>query len=190
MRRWRSLVGACGIALLAVYGCAAVSPRPVPVEIVQPSATVAPTTAPIRIHIVGAVAKPGVYTLPAESRLVDVVAIAGGLTAEADPERVNLADFVKDGQQIYIPRQGTPPPPSPTPLVAQNAASAKSGPLNINTATAKELETLPGIGEVYAERIVAYRATHGPFEAPEEIMLVQGIGPARYEQIKELIVVQ
>lgn len=159
-------------------------------EILAPSPTVAPTAAPIRIHVVGAVAQPGVYTLPAGSRLIEAVEAAGGLTAEADPERINLADFVRDGQQVYIPRLGTAPPPSPTPLAAQADAGGARAPLDLNTATAAELETLPGIGKVYAERIVAYRQEHGPFKSSEEIMQVKGIGPACYEQIRDLIVVR
>ena len=189
--------GALPIALLlgvfwvmGCSGCETTLSRTPPIEILAPSPTAAPTAAPIRLHVVGAVARPGVYTLPAGSRLIEAVEAAGGLTAEADPERVNLADFVRDGQQVYIPRLGATPPPSPTPLGAQPGAGGLKAPLNLNTATAAELEALPGIGKVYAERIVAYRSQHGPFKSSEEIMQVQGIGPACYEQIRDLIVVR
>lgn len=180
-----------GVAVaMGCGGCATSLSRTPPIEILAPSPTAAPTAAPIRLHVVGAVARPGVYTLPAGSRLIEAVEAAGGLAAEADPERVNLADFVRDGQQVYIPRTGATPPPSPTPLGAQPDTGGVKAPLDLNSATAAELETLPGIGKVYAERIVAYRTQHGPFKSSEEIMQVQGIGPACYEQIRDLIVVR
>jgi competence protein ComEA len=176
--------------MMLCNACGSLPSGPAPIEIQAPSPTMAPPAAPIRIHVVGAVARPGVYTLPSESRLIEAVEAAGGLTTEADPERVNLADFVRDGQQVYIPRLGATPPPSPTPLAALSGLSNSGGLLDINTATSKELEALPGIGEVYAGRIVAYRAAHGPFKAIEEIMQVQGIGPACYEKIQNLIIVR
>lgn len=161
-----------------------------PIEIAVPTSTALPTAAPIVVHVVGAVARPGVYTLPAKSRLVDAVNAAGGLAPGADPERINLADFLRDGGQVYVPFLGTPLPPSPTPLNAPLPPGSEARLVNINTATAAELEALPGIGPAYAGRIIAYREAHGPFKAPEEIMQVQGIGPARYEQIAPYITVE
>lgn len=177
---------------LVCGGCAlGQAPSAVPIEIAAPTITAPPPTlAPIYVHIVGAVARPGVYALPPHSRVIDAVNAAGGLAPGADAEGINLADFLRDGMQLYVPFEGTPPPPSPTPLTAAQAPSGGVRTVNINTATAAELETLPGIGPVYAERIVAYREAHGPFKAPQEIMQVEGIGPACYEKIAPYITVQ
>jgi len=172
-------------------------PQPEPIEIIEPTVveTPTPTPAPIQVHVVGAVRRPGVYTLPPESRLFQAVAAAGGMTEDADQERINLAERIYDGQQVYVPRRGTPIPPSPTPMTAASNSRGGQQPagitqkININTATAAELETLPGIGPVYAERIIAYRQEHGPFKDPAEIKKVKGIGQARYEQLKALITV-
>ena len=170
-------------------------PQPEPLTIVAPTptATVAPspTPAPLRVHVTGAVQQPGVYILPPDSRLIDAVEAAGGLAANADSARINLAGFVYDGQQVFVPYALTPAPPSPTalptPSVVGQPSVAGGGPININTASAAELDTLPGIGPAYAERIIAYREEHGPFADPIEIMEVKGIGPATYEEIKNRI---
>ncbi len=162
--------------------------------VITPSPALTATPEPVRVHVAGAVQRAGVYTLAADSRLIDAVQAAGGLSADADPLRINLADFVFDGQQIVVPYQQTPLPPSPTavrdplgPSRAQTIPEAVGGQVNINTASAAELETLPGIGPTYAERIIAYRQEQGPFVDIAEIMEVKGIGPACFEQIKDRI---
>lgn len=173
-------------------------PRPEPVEIVAAateSPTATATASTVVVHVVGAVHRPGVYTLPTGSRLDDAVRAAGGLLADADAARINLADRVRDAQQIYVPLRGETPPPAPTPASvgasgAGGAADLKAAAgrlLNVNTASAAQLEALPGIGPAYAARIVAYREANGPFRRPEDIQAVSGIGPARYEQIRNLI---
>ena len=168
-------------------------PRPEPIVIVEPTVqpTLSPTARPIQVHVVGAVRNSGIYSLPPESRLSDAVGAAGGMTQRADPERINLADFLRDGQQVYVPTIDTPVPPSPTPLasvggigVGQRGAGVI---VNINTASVTELETLPGIGPVLAQRIVAYREAQGPFQDAAEIKKVAGIGEARYAQIETSI---
>jgi competence protein ComEA len=174
-------------------------PRPEPIELrlATPLAGVPesslPATAeapPIVVHVLGAVHVPGVYALRPGSRLHDAVRAAGGLTAEADVARVNLADYVRDAQQVHVPALGVTLPPAPTAAVLGSPAYTAGGRVNINTATAAALETLPGIGPAYAQRIVAYREEHGPFVSPEDILGVSGIGPTRYGQIKELITTQ
>ena len=139
--------------------------------------------------------RPGVYALSPDSRVFHVVEAAGGMTQEADEARVNLADRVRDGQQVLVPAHGATLPPSPTPLAAgtdgvavQNAHSSGAR-ININMASVPELESLPGIGAVYAQRIVAYREANGPFLQTEDIMNVNGIGPACYERIQDQITV-
>ncbi|HUV93573.1 MAG TPA: helix-hairpin-helix domain-containing protein [Anaerolineae bacterium] len=169
-------------------------PQPEPIQIIDPTPTPTQTPTPIHVHMTGAVQRPGVYLLPPQSRLFQAVDAAGGLTSDADPERVNLADRIQDAQQVFIPRLGKTPPPSPTPIAASLSRSTESGQLghgliNINTASAAELDAMPGIGPVYAARIIAYREAHGPFSSPAEIVQVKGIGTATYEEIKSRITV-
>ncbi len=166
-------------------------PQPEPLEIVQPTETPAPTPVPIRIHVVGAVNRPGVYALAPGSRWLDAVRAAEGMADDAHVEGVNLAGFLQDGQQVWIPCMGEatrPPPASST--VNQSVESQNTQRININTASATDLERLPGIGPVYAQRIVAYRESDGPFSDTSQIMEVKGIGEGRYEEIEPLITVQ
>ncbi len=170
-------------------------PQPEPVVISTPQPTPAPTVAPLVVHVVGEVRRPGVYTLPPNSRLVDAVEAAGGLTEAADDRAANLADYARDGQQIFIPALGVVQPPSPTPATLavgerSGAVLALDARVNLNTAPLAELDGLPGIGPVYAQRIIDYRTAHGPFTEPAQVLEVAGIGPATYERIKDLISVQ
>ncbi|MFO7916899.1 MAG: helix-hairpin-helix domain-containing protein [Anaerolineae bacterium] len=166
-------------------------PQPEPMEIVQPTETLTPTPVPIRIHVVGAVNRPGVYALAPDSRWLDAVWAAEGMTDDAHVEAVNLAGFLQDGQQVWIPRMGEatrPPPESSGPDRGLDSQATRQ--ININTASAADLEGLPGIGPVYAQRIVDYRESNGPFSDPSQIMKVKGIGEGRYEEITALITVQ
>lgn len=158
------------------------------------------------VYITGAVVRPGVYKVPADSRVNDAVQAAGGLAATADPEAVNLAEHLKDGIHVKIPhreqKKRSDPPPTP-PGRAGSPTSPQTGPrgsskprggetlhvkkININRCTADELTTLPGIGGVLAGAIIRYRDDHGPFNSPEDIKRVSGIGRGRYDAIKELI---
>lgn len=138
------------------------------------------------VHVAGAVSAPGVYTLPADSRVDDAVRAAGA-TADADLSQLNLAQKLADGQKITVPAAGEAPAP------ADNAApsdSSQSGALiNINTATQEELETLPSIGEVRAQAILAYREEHGGFRTTDELMEVSGIGEKIFADIAPHITV-
>lgn len=138
------------------------------------------------VHVAGAVSVPGVYTLPADSRVDDAVRAAGA-TADADLSQLNLAQKLADGQKITVPAAGETPAP------ADNAApsdSSQSGALvNINTATQEELETLPSIGEVRAQAIIAYREEHGGFRTTDELMEVSGIGEKIFADIAPHITV-
>lgn len=137
----------------------------------------------ILIDISGEVEKPGIYNVPEESRLYSVVEKAGGLSKKADRNAVNLAQKLEDGQKIVIP------------LKAESAQVGQTGQesqpqskiININSASAEDLDKLPGIGEVMAQRIVAKREADGPFKKVEDLNDVEGIGPKKFEQIKELI---
>jgi competence protein ComEA len=117
----------------------------------------------------------------------DALNAAGGASGEADLNQVNLAQVLHDGDHVYVPKIGEVPTPA---LVGVDSTEAAlSGPLNINTATAEQLEALPGIGPAIAKRIVDYRDAHGPFANIEAIQNVSGIGPAIFGQIKDLITV-
>lgn len=170
-------------------------PEPETIEIIEPTLEPTRTPGPIQVHVVGAVMRPGVYALPLDSRLFQAVEAAGGMTQEADESRINLADRVRDGQQVLVPARGATVPPGPTPLasgastVTSQGNHARGSRININVASVPELESLPGIGAVYAQRIVAYRQESGPFRQTADIMNVKGIGPACYERIKERITI-
>lgn len=174
--------------------------------------------ATVRVHVAGAVNNPGVYTLPAQGRAVDAIAAASGAAADADLDRVNLAGALSDGVQIYVPHRGetaapaqiqpnggtanagqgnaangasqggTHPQPART-LTPAGSAQKGSTPVNINTATAEELQTLPRIGPAMAQRIIAWREAHGGFRSVDELDAVPGIGPSMLENLRPLVTV-
>jgi len=162
-------------------------PRTPPIEIIEPTPSSVSTSGEVGVYVVGAVMNPGVYFLPQGSRVADALEAAGGPTEEADLERVNLAKRVYDEEQVYVPRLGGENPPLPPP--SGSSSSQAGGKININTATAAELESLPGIGPVLAQRVVDYREANGPFATIEDIKNVSGIGEGIFAEIKELIFV-
>ena len=136
----------------------------------------------VTVHIAGAVNKPGVYRLDNGSRVQDALDMAGGPTDEADLNRINLAAFLKDAQQVLIPAEGAPLE------TGYASGAAADGRVNINTAGLRELTALPGIGDVIAGNIVAYREKNGPFAQVADIKNVPRIGDRTFENIRELIV--
>jgi competence protein ComEA len=146
----------------------------------------------VAVHVTGRVRRPGLVRLPAGSRVQDAVRAAGGATPGADLDAVNLARRLTDGEQIRVPAPGDPaPPPSPGgpgPGASGGPGVTPSAPLDLNTATVEQLDTLPGVGEVTAGHIVAYRTAH-PFTTVEELLEVPGIGQRRYDQLKDLVTV-
>jgi len=150
----------------------------------------APTKAPIVVQVDGAVPRPGVYELAEGSRVQDAVTAAGGLLADADSTGINLAARLEDGQQLNIPYgSGSAGPPAAVFAGAATAAPSSDDLININTASAEELDALPGIGPTTAQKIIDYRVEHGNFQSIEDIMNVSGIGPATFDRIKDLITV-
>jgi competence protein ComEA len=135
-----------------------------------PAAPAAASQETVMVHVVGQVHRAGVVAVPGGSRVVDALEAVGGPTADADLTTVNLARLVRDGEQIRV---GLPPDPS----VAQGSGGG-GAPLDLNAASAAELEELPGVGPVLADRIVAYRDESGPFRSVEQLIEVPGIGPA------------
>jgi competence protein ComEA len=138
----------------------------------------APPSGTVVVSVVGQVASPGLVTLPAGSRVADALAAAGGLLPEADPASVNGAAVLSDGQQIAVGVPGAAAPDA-----GPSAGSAPGGLLNLNSATVAELDALPGIGPVLAQRIVDHRTQHGPFTSVDQLDDVSGIGPAIYADL-------
>lgn len=148
-----------------------------------------PTPLPLVIAVDGCVRSPGVYALPRNSRVRDAVQAAGGYTAEADTRAVNLAAALEDGDHLLVPNREQPGAAGAVQskdLVRSPTPASDRFPIDINHASQEELESLPGIGPVTAEKIIRYREEH-PFTMIEEIQKVPGIGPATYQEIRLLI---
>jgi competence protein ComEA len=142
------------------------------------------------VHVVGAVPTPGVQHLPAGSRVADAVQAAGGATPDADLARVNLAAELTDGQQIYVPRVGESPPTPITPAGTTGDPATGPEPLvDINTATAAELDELPGIGPTTAEAIITTREERGGFTSVDDLLDVRGIGDAKLAELRPRVTV-
>jgi competence protein ComEA len=134
------------------------------------------------VHVVGAVRRPGLYRLPIDARIADAVRRAGGATRRADLALVNLAAPLADGTQVVVPRRVEQT--GGTAAGADPAAAA--GPVHLNTATLEDLDALPGVGPVTAQKIIDFREEHGAFSSVDELDAIPGIGPARLEQLREV----
>lgn len=137
--------------------------------------------APLFVHVSGAVASPGLVELPAGSRVADAIDAAGGLAEGADGSSVNLARPLADGEQVSVGLQALQA------ALPEGAPPAAPGKVSINSATAEQLQELPGIGPATAEKIVADRKANGPFASPEDLTRVSGIGQKKYEALADLI---
>ena len=181
--------GAVAVALLLVLllrhlgGGGAAAPSVTPVRAAAPARPAAAKL--LVIDVAGAVRRPGLYRLREGSRINDAIAAAGGATAKAQLAAVNLAAPIADGEQIVVPGSGAGAPAAASPPAA---GSAPSAPLDLNSATLEQLEALPGIGPVTAQKILDYRQAHGPFHAVAELEGVPGIGPAHMSQLKGLVI--
>jgi competence protein ComEA len=183
----RQLFGAAAaVAILLVVlvrhlggGSAApvVTPLPAPSRATKPAAAKL-----LVIDVAGAVRRPGLYRLREGSRIDDAIAAAGGVTRKAQLDAVNLAAPIADGEQIVVPGRGA------AGAAAGSPPSAGSAPLDLNTATAEQLDSLPGIGPVTAQKILDYRQAHGAFHSVAELEGVPGIGPGRLSQLKGLVI--
>ena len=167
-----------GVLLLVIS-----RPRGRPIKLLPP-----PTPESLRVHVAGAVSEPGVYTLPMEAIVSQAIEAAGGPLDEAILDMVNMAAELEDGQQIFVPvKVDTSSETYPSVPIFVPASVDK---ININTAPAAKLETLPGIGPSLAKKIVEFREAHGPFLKIEDLLNVSGIGPAKLEEIKGLITIR
>jgi len=137
------------------------------------------------VDVVGAVRRPGLYRLPHDSRIADALTRAGGATRKADLAQVNLAAPIADGEQIVVPQRGAGVGAA---VPGTAAPGAPSAPVQLSTATVEQLDSLPGVGPVTAQKILDYRQKHGAFQSVDELDAVPGIGPKRLEQLRELVV--
>lgn len=172
------------------------------------SAPGAPREGAVVVHVAGAVKHPGVYTLPAGSRILQAVGAAGGALPTAVLDALNLAAVAADGTQILVPTQAQVQAGTAGSGTAGSGAAgtgagvpgadgsgppqsgSHGGPLNLNTATAEQLDALPGVGPVLAGRIVAWRSDHGPFKSVDELDAVSGIGAKMLANIRPLVTVK
>ena len=172
-----------------------VLPTPDPIEASTVTKSDANREDDLRVYVSGAVRNPGVYRLQPENRLSDAVSAAGGATSDANLDAVNLARRVKDEEHYHIPRVGENPPSgtSQDGELSQQSGSVIDatcgGLIDLNLASVSQLDTLPGIGPVRANDIVAHRETNGSFVSVEEITEVSGIGPTTLEKIRDLVAV-
>ena len=140
-----------------------------------------PPRALVVVDVVGAVRDPGLYRLPQGSRIADALARAGGATRKADLDLVNLAAPLADGSQILVPARSAAAP------AAGSGPSSPAGPVHLNSATVTDLDALPGVGPVTAQKILDYRQQHGAFGNVDELDAIPGIGPKRLDQLRELV---
>jgi competence protein ComEA len=174
------------LALLVVAGRrladTGAASRPAATASLQPIAATPAPTPRVVVHVVGAVRRPGLYRLREGERVADALARAGGATPKADLAAVNLAAPLADGSQVVVPRRTA----SPAAAVAPTA-SAVPARVSLASATLEQLDALPGIGPVTAQKILDHRDRHGPFRSVDDLDAVAGIGPARVEQLRELV---
>ena len=194
----RLVVAATAVAVVLVAAAVAVallrgSPPPVHVELPRAapgegreagaSAPEPEAPADALVHAAGAVARPGVYRIRPGGRVADVVEAAGGAAPDADLQQLNLAAKVSDGERVYVPRRGEVVP-SPAPSGPAGPAGTATGPIDLNTATAEQLEALPGVGPSTAQAILDYRRQHGRFRTVDELLEVRGIGEAKLAALR------
>jgi competence protein ComEA len=217
LRQWVAFIGpqrilAGGGTAIVLAGLAwfVLKPSPVPIDAYVPRVTTVsamPSTVPpsiITVHVAGGVKNPGVYRLSSSARVVDAVASAGGALRSADLESINLAQTITDTEQIYIPIKKVSRPrvttaprlrpqrttPTTVPVIIDGNTGAQPDRLiNLNTATASELDSLTGVGPSTAKAIIAYRSKKGLFSKVEDLLNVPGIGPAKLTALRDQVTV-
>lgn len=185
--RRQAIAVALGLAVVLLLGArwvghsgATAGPAAEPIRV-----RAGPSTRPkVTVDVTGAVRRPGLYRLPDGARVADALERAGGPTPKAYLEAVNLAAPLADGQQVLVPRRVATVPGSDSAAVG----TAPVGPVSLSAATLEQLDTLPGVGPVTAQKILDYRTAHGAFRSVEELDAVPGIGPTRIEALRDLVV--
>lgn len=216
-RRWLAWVGIGRLVLAAVsvvtvsaglFWLVRTEPPPVEASLPMtstastPTATLSPPEAVVEteptperpaaaiVHVAGAVATPGVYELDDGARVDDAVRAAGGPIGDADLDGLNLAARLVDGQRVYVPVDGEIDPATvPSGVAATADAGGVSGPIDLNTATVEQLESLPGVGPATAATIIDDRDRNGPFATVDDLDRVSGIGPAKLAALRDLVTV-
>jgi competence protein ComEA len=194
----RILAGTAAAVAAVAGGFWLLRPPPEPPETVLPyaSTTVASpattaTTTPevLVVHVAGAVGAPGVHELQSGSRVDDAIAAAGGLAPDADAARINLAAPVADGERVYVLAVGEQEPPLAAGTSPAGSADAPTAPVNLNTADAELLDSLPGVGPATAAAIIEHRGRVGAFTSIDQLLDVPGIGDAKLEALRDLVTV-
>jgi len=185
--RRQAIMVALGLAVVLLVGArwfghsgSTGAPAATPVQ-VRAGTTARPK---VVVHVAGAVRRPGLYRLADGARVADALARAGGPTRKANLEAVNLAAPLADGQQVLVPRTV----PVAAGVDPASSGSAQVGPVSLSAATLDQLDALPGLGPVTAQKIIDYRTAHGAFRSVEELDSVPGIGPATVETLRDLVV--
>ena len=183
LTRKHLLVAVALLGLLLFLGSRLLARPASDVALAPPVAPPTETTATrVVVDVVGAVRRPGLYRLREGARIADAVARAGGATRKADLALINLAAPLADGEQVVVPARG-----AAAAGAAPAAGAASTGPVHLSSATLEQLDALPGIGPVTAQKILDYRQKHGAFTSVDELDAVPGIGPARLEQLQDLV---
>jgi competence protein ComEA len=195
------LVGLAAVLVVTIGGAGFwyVRSLPRPVDVATATAPVAATAVAgatgspspgvvMLVDVAGWVRHPGVYEFAGGARVIDAIEAAGGARPGAQLESLNLAAPLVDGTQILVVREGVEAP-APAPVGGSGAGAAAGGLINVNTASATDLEVLPGVGEVIAQAIVDHRTENGPFTSVDQLLDVSGIGDATLEDIRELVTV-
>jgi competence protein ComEA len=192
---------ACVVGLLGWLWLRSPAPPAAEADVpLTPTATSAPPGAPgstagppagevVLAHAAGAVQRPGLYELPPGARVADLIDAAGGATRRADLDQVNLAAPLADGTQVLVPRRGEVVAAPPTGATGATGEGQPAAPVDLNTATTVELETLPGIGPATAAAILEYRDANGPFASVDALIDVPGIGEAKLAALADLVTV-
>jgi competence protein ComEA len=215
LRQWvafiglrRLLTGGFTAVVLAGIAWFIMKPTPVPIDAFVPQVTsmATPTSispSQVKVHVAGAVVSPGVYQLSSTARVVDAIAAAGGALRSADLESINLAQTLTDTEQVYVPVKKVSRPrvtvaprlrpqrtsPTTIPAGSAGAATPSTKLVNLNTATAAELDSLTGVGPSTAKAIIAYRTKKGSFSKVEDLLNVSGIGPAKLAAMRDEVTV-
>ena len=192
------VVSAIAVLLVALSGAVAwwalARARPAPVTtvlatgvpVVSASPTATPTPRVVIVHVVGDVRRPGVVQLPLGARVADAIRRAGGLKPGTDTPAVNLARVLTDGEQIVV-GESVPGAAVTGDSSAPAATASSTSPLDLNSATIEQLDTLPGVGPVLAARILEWRTAHGRFASVDELREVSGVGERRFAELSPLV---
>jgi competence protein ComEA len=195
LQRRRALLTAAVALVLLLLGVRYVLPAgtttpavPLPPPPVSGASATGAPAGQVVVDVVGAVRQPGLYRLSRDSRIADAVSRAGGATSKADLAQVNLAAPLADGEQVVVPKRGVVTAAPAGGGSADSTGGTPAAPVQLSTATAEQLDSLPGVGPATAQKILDYRNKHGAFSSVDELDAVPGIGPKRLEQLRDLVV--